>query len=267
MVKPFKTKHQKLERWLSQNPTKSLREFRAAQLNFKKVDRKNQKVHNSDITRKREAFLKKLVAFGLRKGDTCVDYGCGTLLIGKHVFNYLEPTRYWGMDIAGVILEKGRAHLGAELIEEKKPNLRVISPEAVAEVAATAPQVLFSFRVMKTVHPNDLDEYLSNICKIIGTGGRALVQAEWSEAETFRYGTRKWAYDLEDIRERLSRSNCKCTVLRAGEKVQRERNHTTAEEPESKKERDTKNGFLGIVHVSQPDPHWNDASGSAAKPN
>lgn len=188
----------KFGKWKQANPDKKFRDFFAENLKLKiKKDLK----HNSlgrdlktgEFGENGAKFFQKIVAYGISPEDTCVDYGCGTLRLGYHAMNHLEPGRYWGLEIADFLLDEGRALLGEQMLAEKRPNLRVISPESVAEAAACKPQMLFSVRVLKSVHPDELEEYFGNIAQIIGTWGRAVIQGHWSDNDTFKYGKRKWA--------------------------------------------------------------------------
>jgi hypothetical protein len=161
-----------------------------------------------------EKRFRSIVRAGLKPDDIYVDYGCGTLRVGLHAINYLNPGNYWGMDIAETLLETGRDLIGETLMAEKKPNLRVITPEAVAEVAAQKPQLLFSTRVLKAVHEGDLTEYIQNIVRIIGDSGRAIVHGKWSGGDSFQYEDWKWAHGMNEIRDMLAKVGCTVTVLR-----------------------------------------------------
>ena len=53
-------------------------------------------------------FFKWLVELGLKPEHTLADYGCGTLRVGVHAIKYLEPGRYWGLEVSREFLEEGR---------------------------------------------------------------------------------------------------------------------------------------------------------------
>ena len=127
------------------------------------------------------SFFVKLKEYGLGPDDVCVDYGCGTLRVGQHVIAYLKPGAYWGLDIDQYLLDEGRNLLGDEVWSEKQPNLRVISPQAVAEAAAARPAMLFSAKVLSHVHPDEVGFYIGNLMTIIGASGQAIIMSRWSE--------------------------------------------------------------------------------------
>jgi len=51
-----------------------------------------------------------LVQQGLVPGDRVLDVGCGALRAGVHLTDYLEPARYYGIDISASLLEAGYEH-------------------------------------------------------------------------------------------------------------------------------------------------------------
>jgi SAM-dependent methyltransferase len=157
----------------------------------------------------------KLATFtGLKPEDACVDYGCGTLRVGIHVIEYLEPGRYWGLDVSEFLLDQGRELIGERLLTEKRPNLRVISPAAIEEVALAKPKLLFSNRVLNHVQPEELSEYFGNLLRIIGSSGQAVVTGKWSAGETVPLrGGKSWAYSLPTLREHVEAAGGSLEVL------------------------------------------------------
>jgi hypothetical protein len=167
--------------------------------------------------RNREAkiFFDKLVEFsGLKPEDACVDYGCGTLRIGIHMIEYLDPGRYWGLDVTDFLLAQGRDLIGERRFEEKRPNLRIISREAIEEAAAAKPKLLFSHRVLNHVQPEELAEYFNNLLKIIGSSGQAIVTGKWSAGETVPVrGGKSWAYSLPTLQAHVEAEGGSIEIL------------------------------------------------------
>jgi SAM-dependent methyltransferase len=152
-----------------------------------------------------ERFDKFQARVGLKPDDVCVDYGCGTLRMGIHVIRFLNRGCYWGLDIDQELLDQGFRILGPQL-EDKAPNLRVISPATVKEAASAGPALLFSLRVLIHVHPDELEEYMGNILTIIRDGGRAIISGKWSPDQTFQFGRQSWAHSLVEI-NRIAAAN------------------------------------------------------------
>lgn len=196
------------EKWQSRNPSKSFKEF-FAEVTEKKL--RKGKAHaslgrkllgNDNVYGKSgREYFERLVDRGLGPNDTCVDYGCGTLRVGIHAINYLGAGAYWGLDISDFLLEEGRKLIGEDLWNAKRPNLRVISAQSVAEVSAAKPAMLFSSRVLIHVHPDDLSEYLDNVMTIIGDTGEAIITGKWTENDTRQYSNQSWLHRLATIND------------------------------------------------------------------
>jgi hypothetical protein len=120
---------------------------------------------------------------------------------------------YWGLDIDAFLLEEGRKLLGEDFVAEKRPNLHVISPQAIGKAAATRPAMLFSTKVLSHVPPSGLADYFGNIISIIGSGGRAIVMSRWSEGRTFQCNKWIWAHSIERLDELVSEMGGRVSVL------------------------------------------------------
>jgi hypothetical protein len=145
--------------------------------------------------------------------DTCVDYGCGTLRVGIHAIKYLNPRCYWGMDVSDFFLAQGLDLIGSDLARNRVPNLRVISPETVAEVAAAKPKLLFSVNVLLHVHPGELREYLANIVSIIGESGTGVITGDWSDSRTTQIARQSWVHSRSSLRKATQAAGGSATFI------------------------------------------------------
>jgi SAM-dependent methyltransferase len=193
------------EKWQKRNPSKSFKDFYAETVEAKL---QNGEVHQNlgpkipgGFGETGSGFFERLVRFGLKPEDSLVDYGCGTLRMGVHAIKYLEPGKYWGLDISEFLLEQGRELIGEELYRQKQPHLHVISAESVRAAAAAKPAMLISLRVCIHVHPDDLTEYVHNLVTIIGDSGEAIVTGKWSCEGTVQYSNRSWAHGLSTLED------------------------------------------------------------------
>ncbi len=112
-------------------------------------------------------FLRK---HGLQPGDLTIDYGCGSLRLAPPLIDFLEPGRYWGMDLAQDFLDLGRAHLSAELAQAKRPRLDVIGDDVIQRARAEAPRFIISWHVCSKVPENRFDAYIGNIVAMMTPG-------------------------------------------------------------------------------------------------
>jgi hypothetical protein len=203
----LKDDKREFEEWQKRNPSKSFKDFFSETVEAKLRAGEIHKSLGGAFTGKKygevgQGFFRKIVKLGLKPDDVLVDYGCGTLRMGIHAINYLEPGKYWGLEISDFLLQQGRELLGEALLVEKQPHLEVISPASVAAAAAVRPAMLISIRVLIHVHPDELEEYFANVMTIIGFSGQAVINGKWSEHGTIQSSNRSWAHDVS-ILERI----------------------------------------------------------------
>ena len=154
----------------------------------------------------RQTFDLLVSRYHIDPGDVCVEYGCGTLRVGRHAIAYLEPGHYWGLDIAQSFLDGGLALIGADVVAQKMPALRIISEWSVAEAAAARPKFLYSISVLMHVHPDELVEFMSNIVTIVGEQGLGVIAAQWTDTDTRQIGRQSWVHSFSALRAAVDAS-------------------------------------------------------------
>jgi hypothetical protein len=125
------------------------------------------RIRDEEYTRgKAEAWAERLVEAGLEPQHLCVEYGCGSLWAAEPVVRYLQPGRYYGLDLTDHFYAFGRQRIGT-LLDEKQVRLAVISPESLREVAALQPDFIFSRKVLPHVKADALPRYVANIASLM----------------------------------------------------------------------------------------------------
>lgn len=138
-----------------------------------------------------------LLSQGIRREDVVVDYGCGTMRIGRHLVDYLNKGNYIGMDLDQRLLDVGLELLDPNTRIEKEPTLTPISPKTLREVAAKIPGFVFAKGVLQHVPPDGLASFFSNIASI---GSRSLILIAIKHSEkSRRLSDRSWIYSEADI--------------------------------------------------------------------
>ena len=205
--------------WSLRNPGRSFREFYA---NSVARSLNNAKRHSSlgsnlkpDSTKRAQQTFDKLIAQGILPNDTVVDYGCGTLRIGKLFIEFLDADRYVGMDIDERILDAGRSQLPPALFDSKRPSLEVISIDSLSRVAALNPKWVFSQGVLQHVPPLELDEYFKNLFPLIHAGATGLIKAR-IDSRARRLSTMSWVHELGQLEAAAVRHDMKLDRLQSG---------------------------------------------------
>lgn len=144
-------------------------------------------------------------ALGVTPDSTIADFGCGTLRVGQHFIGYLGTGRYWGLDVTDRFYQDGLALLPQDLVRTKAPNLRVISPESLAECRAAKPDIVFSIHVLMHVPEDEVDGYWRNLAGLMHTGSRAFVTCYVAE-EPMRTAAVNWAYPADMLSAAIARA-------------------------------------------------------------
>jgi SAM-dependent methyltransferase len=133
----------------------------------------------------------------LRPSDRVIDFGCGSLRIGGHLIRYLDPGRYYGLDVIDDFYKIGADLIGRELLLEKSPRFGVINAESLADAERFGADVVYSFAVCVHVHPDELDAYLGALSRLCRKPGARLIFDLAVADVPLRYRTRSWARPLD----------------------------------------------------------------------
>lgn len=125
--------------------------------------------------REHSELLTFMQKYGLQPTDVAVDYGCGSLRLGHSVIDFLEPGKFWGVDITDEFYKLGLEGMDPVWLREKAPKLGVINPETLAKVRADKPRLIGSWHVCSKVPEARLESYIGNIVSLMSPGSIALV--------------------------------------------------------------------------------------------
>ena len=143
-------------------------------------------------------YFNLAIRYGLKPEHNCVDYGCGSLRVGRHLISYLQSGKYLGLDIVSDFFEIGKSLLPEQTLEVKKPQFNTINPLALEAATLQAPQFILSFAVLKHVPPNELDTYFANIFSMMSLNSHAVITFNHAR-KTARTGAKIWDYCQDDI--------------------------------------------------------------------
>lgn len=157
-------------------------------------------ITNEGSLERAESTAHALISLGISKSDLVVDYGCGTLRHGRTLIEYLEPSRYVGLDIDRRILDSGLAILPPGLAAKKAPILDVITDETLNRIASMRPRWVFSKGVLHHVPPTDLAEFFANISRLADPQTKILLWARLSDTSTTQQTSkRSWLHSLDAV--------------------------------------------------------------------
>jgi len=143
-----------------------------------------------------EKAARYMSAGGTRNSDRVVDYGCGSLRIGAHFIRFLDPERFFGLDVTDEFYRIGMAQIGDALLKEKSPRFGVIGEPAIAEAEAFGADFVYSNAVCYQVHPEEQGTYFGNLLRLARKPGSRLVFNCMVADPPVRYSHRSWAWPL-----------------------------------------------------------------------
>lgn len=181
-------------------------------------------VHDAKTLRQRrpDLLIDHFISLGLQPHHVMVDYGCGSLRVGRHLVDYLEANKYWGLDVTDRFFDDGLALMDKQVKCCKRPQCRVINADSLAEVRAQRPDFIASIAVLKHVPENDLDNYFDKLCGMMHAKTTLIVTFSQSPREE-RISGKSWSWSKNRI-EGLLRQRLPChTVETTLEKPQKTR--------------------------------------------
>jgi SAM-dependent methyltransferase len=123
----------------------------------------------------RGTFERYLRLAGIQPDTKVADYGCGSLRVGGHLIRYLEPDRYYGLDVTTALIESGQELVGPELLAQKRPRFGAIEPKALKSAAAFGANCVISTAVCYHVHPDEAPVYFGNLRQLAAKPGARLL--------------------------------------------------------------------------------------------
>ena len=190
------------QQWLAANPGRLFTEYYAAMVTAQLETAESHatlgtKLRDDSLAKAAEQFKQVLTISSLEPTDICVDYGCGSLRLGRFLIEYLLPDRYWGLDITDVFYRQGLEVLDPRVVDAKRPQLAVISDESLAHAAAARPRLVVSNAVLSHVHPDELHSFFANIASLMHEGSIALVISKINRGPLEQTSKRSWVHSLE----------------------------------------------------------------------
>lgn len=137
----------------------------------------------------------------LAENTTVCEVGCGTLRIGAHFINHLEPGRFVGLDISQGLIDEGRAAFG-ELVAQKSPALGTFDT-CLDTTIQMKPDLVFAMNVVCHVHPDEEALFYDRLFALTQKPGCVLILQVMTYSEPMRYQESGWAKPLRDYIDRL----------------------------------------------------------------
>lgn len=112
-----------------------------------------------------------LVSQGLDPDSRLLDVGCGSMRGGRHFVEYLNPGRYYGLDIDPALLKAGRRELAKAGVSDRDPHLLVDDAFRFGRFDATF-DYAWALSVFTHLPFNVIMRCLAEVEEVLRPGGR-----------------------------------------------------------------------------------------------
>lgn len=146
----------------------------------------------------------EFIGLGIEPGDVVVDYGCGTLRVGRHLIEHLDAGRFVGLDLDKAIVTAAEALL-EDFQRAKRPLLEVIGPEVLKRVGDMAPRWVVCNAVVNHLAPEDYKAFFGAVTQLMGAPGARLVIRTRLRDPGRRSGSLNWDVGPRDLEAAAAR--------------------------------------------------------------
>jgi len=112
-------------------------------------------------------YFQDFIKHGLRPQHTLLDFGCGSLRIGRHLIAYLDTGNYTGADMSREVLRAGRRVVEAEGLTFKQPRLIQTQGELDFSFVDGRFDYVIATSVFTHLRRHQIEECLSNVHKVM----------------------------------------------------------------------------------------------------
>jgi hypothetical protein len=153
-----------------------------------------------------EIEKKFLISQGLLPHHKFVDYGCGSLRLGKVLIPYLDKSNYIGIDMTDAFYSEGKKHINNDILKLKQPVLSVINKNSLYEIKKLGIDYLMSAAVLYHIPYNELGDYFSNILSILKPTGKAFI--DFTDGEKIKKNAwANWIYPSTVLQSIIKEKN------------------------------------------------------------
>ena len=126
-----------------------------------------------------------------------IDYGCGSLRLGVHLINSLEPGNYYGIDLTHDFLPPGIKALCSKVGGIKESRFGLI-PKDLGQAENHNTDFVISSNVAYHVHPDEFAEYGNNLCKLASKKDSVICFDTRVSLHNHQFGDRNFARTINE---------------------------------------------------------------------
>ncbi|MCW5731390.1 MAG: class I SAM-dependent methyltransferase [Alphaproteobacteria bacterium] len=204
-LEKFYRKHLRYPLWRLRHPRAPFHQYYVDLVGGKLARGRSHRALGTDYREAAESyFVGVLRHFGLRPEHVLLDYGCGSLRLGKHAIAYLDPGNYVGLDITDLFFKAGLEVLDPALLSARQPRLAVIGEASPGWLRERPADFVACWHVISKVPERELPDFFRNLLAHMGPRTRALIQVSTGRRRE-KKGLVSWRAPVESYVEVLRR--------------------------------------------------------------
>jgi SAM-dependent methyltransferase len=145
----------------------------AGRITGRTLDHRHELVGPAELWQQKREFQIRFLttAGGLRPEHSFCDIGSGTLRGGIPVIEYLEPARYYGLEVRADVVEQARRELAESHLEHKDPVLLCVDPDLSTLSLGRSFDRMWAFSVLIHMTDEILSQCLSFVARHLAPDG------------------------------------------------------------------------------------------------
>lgn len=157
-----------------------------------------------------------LIDLGLQRAHRVVDFGCGSLRLGRHLITFLDQGYYWGLDITNQFFTVGIDRWYPDrAVLQGRASFAVISNDSLKSAAAKCPDVVIAAGVLQCVHPRRLDLLMAQLRALCSDRTQILITLLEADQD-IQVGRYSFRHTAKSITSAASSAGFRVTKLRSG---------------------------------------------------
>lgn len=166
-----------------------------------RMDRIIRRNPNWGLNLNKKFQLDYLKTHGLSVDMKFLDYGCGALAAGIHFIEYLEPSKYLGVDISKQVLDEGERRIQKNGLAVKKPRLHHIPEGSLDALKGERFDIIWAQSVLTHMPPDDIKRLFRNIRCHMNEKTIFYATVARNEEGIRQKRFKDWMYDVEFLRK------------------------------------------------------------------
>lgn len=178
-----------------------------------RMDRIIKRDPNWGLNTNKEFQLEFLINKGLKESDSFLDYGCGAINAGIFFIKYLDPEKYYGVDVSQAAIDEGLRRVSKFELEIKKPIVKLIKPGDLTSLNSKKFNFIWANSVLTHMNPQDIENLFKSLKDVMDEN--SVFYATFTRHEAIKhYDLKDWRYPIYEMEKMAEKCGYKFEVIK-----------------------------------------------------